>query len=101
MVIKHSIKWRGGERRDREKLDFWFSHQNPVSPKGIILNYSQDYPPIKEEQDQKKKKKIAVKVSLTKLSPISIPFELWKVKNGILFICITQHTGTQCSKCYT
>lgn len=57
MVIKHSIKWRGGERRDREKLDFWFSHQNPVSPKGIILNYSQDYPPIKEEQDQKKKKK--------------------------------------------
>lgn len=37
---------------------------------------------------------MAGKVSLTRLNHISVPCELHEVKNGILFVCVTQSTGT-------
>lgn len=39
--------------------------------------------------------KIAVKVGLTRLNHISVFCELHEIKNGILFTCVTQSTGTQ------
>lgn len=61
-----------------------------MNPERTISDDSQDYLPIKEQQDKKDR----IKVGLTRLNNISISCEFHKVKNGILFICVTQSAGT-------